>query len=71
MVLLPTVVGTGNTIESLVLEVTTVLIYLACTYYFARVLLWPVEQVWYKELIKLYQSAGFLNTKAMTVCDNV
>ena len=53
MVLFAAVAGTGNTIESLVLEVTTVFTYLACTYYFAKVLLWPVEQVWYTELIYL------------------
>ncbi|MBL4754691.1 MAG: MATE family efflux transporter [Flavobacteriales bacterium] len=53
MVMFAAVAGTGNTIESLVLEVTTVLIYLSCTYYFARVLSWPVEQVWYTELIYL------------------
>jgi len=53
MVLFAAVSGTGNTRMSLVLEVTTVVIYLTSTYYFAKVLLWPVEQVWYTELIYL------------------
>lgn len=53
MVLFAAVSGTGNTRTSLILEITTVGIYLFCTYYFAKVLLLPVEQVWYMEFIYL------------------
>ena len=53
MVLFAAISGTGNTRMSLVLEVTTVAIYLVCTYYFAKILAWPVEQVWYTELVYL------------------
>jgi len=53
LVLFAAVSGTGNTRMSLVLEVATVLIYLCCTYYLAKVLLWPVEEVWYTELLYL------------------
>lgn len=53
MVLFAAISGTGNTRMSLVLEVTTVVIYLVCTYYFAKILAWPVEQVWYTELVYL------------------
>jgi Na+-driven multidrug efflux pump len=53
MVLFAAISGTGNTRMSLVLEVSTVVIYLVCTYYFAKILAWPVEQVWYTELVYL------------------
>jgi len=60
MIIFAAVAGTGNTRMSLILEITTVLIYLCCTYYFAKVLLWPVEEVWYTELIYLI-ILGFLS----------
>ncbi len=53
MVLFAAISGIGNTRMSLALEVTTVGIYLACTYYFANILSWPVEQVWYTEFVYL------------------
>lgn len=53
MILFAAVSGTGNTRTSLVLELTTVLIYLCCTYYFAKILVLSVEQIWYAEFIYL------------------
>jgi len=53
MVLFAAISGLGNTRMALALEVTTVGIYLVCTYYFAKILAWPVEQVWYAEFVYL------------------
>jgi len=53
MITFAAISGTGNTRASLYLEITTVIIYLMCTHWFANILKWEVHQVWYTEWIYL------------------
>lgn len=58
-ILFGAVAGTGNTTVSLIIEVVTILIYLAFTYEIAIYRHWPVHQIWYAEFVYLACLGGF------------
>ena len=58
-ILFGAVAGTGNTTVSLIIEIVTILIYLAFTYEVAIEQHWPVYKIWYAEFVYLICIGGF------------
>jgi len=59
LILFGAVTGTGNTITALIIEVTTIAIYLVSTYLFVIEWKLPIDVVWYNEFLYLFLLGAF------------